>query len=232
MSIITGIFPTPIPTDGKKKKGSESHEKKHHGNGFYISAGIAVLLLLLTAGYLANQSTTTQMDNSPISNDGSQSGSSSNTNSAVVGTPDLSQDKWKTEIIDIFGNKVPKENIIDVGNVPPFTFGEQPPHLVKEGIIDIQVEFKDGLKITRNKIPDTKQTLTFVRARIYDEKGLIKIKGRNDQFLEYTETVASTGQILSYDKYERPMIGNPVAMEVVIYFTKTPPSTPDKKIQI
>lgn len=162
----------------------------------------------------------------------SGSGGSSNSANAIAGPPDPSDNKWKTEIIDPNGNKVPKENIIDAGFLPPVEQTKKPPHLIRNGILDIQVEFEDGLKTEKYLVPDIKKFTTMVRARVYDDSGIIRIKGGpKDEFLDYTETPAGTGQLFIEEKFERPM-RNYKGIEVVIYYFKRTTEVSNEKIQI
>lgn len=142
-------------------------------------------------------------------------------------------DNWKKDIIDWNGNKVPNENIIDVGFLPPLNPGEEPTHLIRKGKFDIRIEFDHTLKTEFSRIPDILQERTMVRVRIYDNKGLIKTKGINGEYLEYAETMAGHNlPPLEGDFVDRP-IEDYKGMDVIVYSTKPfREVTPGKTIEI
>lgn len=109
-----------------------------------------------------------------------QEGNGQISQTSTIGTGAQSSNKQGNvpDIYDIYGNKVNSNDIISVSKTPVQS-GESL-RLVREGLIDIEVVFNQlgmigsPVEVRKvNKIPDPLKKQTFVRVRLFDDKGNI-----------------------------------------------------------
>ena len=153
------------------------------------------------------------------------------------------------DIYDIWGNKVNPKDIIVVSKMavgftePP---NRVPPvRLVREGLIDIEVDFKGidmlfPFEVTKvNKIPDRSKKLTFLRARLYDQKGnvMMCIKPLSSEKIDHPPDVqlAYSGMSYSFCDVDHENLGQIKEWEFFIYFVDInmlPTPEPQKTVNI
>ncbi len=207
------------PIDGKPK---EKSEKMHPGIWkLWLVFLIAVVAIIAVMAAVF-------MGSTPNSTSPGLGGPLTNGQQPVIGPTNPSQvNAGQETIIDRYGNQVNQENIIDVGKIAVVSTLEQPTHLVRNGLIDIQVNYRNDIKmveIIATEIPNPNKKQTFARVKVFDDKGLVSFKGENGQSVDYIEMqLGSKGasKTIFPEDVARPMKGYVKELAVLIYFVDT-----------
>ncbi len=144
--------------------------------------------------------------------------------------PSQANNAGQETIIDPYGNQVDQKDIINIGIVPVVKpIDGLPPHLVRAGIIDLQVNVESGQNIVVNLYDSPAQKETYVRVKVFDQKGVVTFSDKNVDYIELLGKKGSgVGQSI-YDHNPRTLSGEIKQMQVLVYFvdnkyqSKSPP---------
>lgn len=144
-------------------------------------------------------------------------------------------------IRDIYNRQVNPEDVIIIGkiaNTPSLL--EQPPHLVRNDLLDIQTRFiasTQTISVFVNKIPDPSEKLTYLRVKLYDENGPVIFnteQGPRDYLQDMRLSMGSgnrAGEVtlgIHEEQLVRPLKGS-TELYLVAYFMEPAPASGSAK---
>lgn len=139
----------------------------------FIVISFLIMFIVLISGCTSSNKS---LEEQQIQSSKEENGQIPKTTTFGTGTPSSTIKEGNgIDFYDNLGKKVNSDDIIHVSKMPI-----SPVKLFREGLIDIEVKFP--LRVVKvSKIPDISKKQTFLRVKLYDQKGNI-IMFRNDRF--------------------------------------------------